>query len=207
MKFLKQGAEAVIYSDVIDGEKVLVKERIKKNYRVEQIDSKLRLERTRQELKLIREARGHGVPTPRIISSDEKNCKIIMEKLDGELMKDLLNSPKNSKKIEKVCFEVGKAIGKLHNAGIIHGDLTTSNMILSDGKVYLIDFGLGQFSNRIEDMAIDLTVLLETLRATHNKISDRCWRMAVKGYRPANSKSHDVMIRACEIEHRGRYKK
>ena len=75
MKVLKQGAEAIIYVDTLDGEKVLVKERIKKNYRVEQIDSKLRLERTRQELKLMREARGYGVLTPSIISSDEKNCK------------------------------------------------------------------------------------------------------------------------------------
>ena len=204
MKVLKQGAEAIIYSDRLDGEKVLVKERVKKNYRVEQIDTKLRKERTRQELKLMREARGHGVLTPKIISSDESSYKIIMEPLDGKLVKDFLNG---SRSFEKVCFDIGKNIGKLHNVGIIHGDLTTSNMIISDGKVYLIDFGLGQFSNRIEDMAIDLTVLLEALRATHNKISDKCWRSIVKGYRPANGKSHDVMVRACEIEHRGRYKK
>ena len=127
-----------------------------------------------------------------------------MERIDGELMKDFLN---NSKNFEKVCVNIGRNIGKLHDAGIIHGDLTTSNMILKDEKVYLIDFGLGQFSKRVEDMAIDLTVLLEALRATHNKINEKCWRSIVKGYRPANSKSHDVMIRACEIEHRGRYKK
>ena len=204
MEVLKQGAEAIVYSDMLDGENVLVKERVKKSYRIEQIDSKLRLNRTRQELKLMREARGHGVLTPRIISSDEKSCRIVMERIDGNLVKDFLNV---SKEFEKACNEIGKNIGKLHDVGIIHGDLTTSNMIMKDGNVYLIDFGLGYFSNRVEDMATDISVFLEALRATHSRIHGKCWKAFVRGYTSKNARAKDVMVRVGEIESRGRYKK
>lgn len=203
MKILKQGAEAVIYSEEIDGQKFLVKERIKKKYRLEQIDEKLRKERTRQEMKLMREARGHGVLTPKIISSDESSHKIVMEEINGTVLKNFLEK---QKKFKRVCFEVGVSIGKLHSAGIIHGDLTTSNMIVSGDKIYFVDFGLGQFSRRIEDMATDLSVLVEALRATHNKVSARCWNAIVKGYKSENKKYSEVFKRIDEIESRARYK-
>lgn len=203
MKILKQGAEAIIYIDEIDGQSVLVKERIKKRYRLEQIDRKLRSTRTRQEIKLMSEARGHGVLTPRIISSDESSYKIFMEEIRGVLAKDFLNETKN---FRKVCFEIGANIGKLHSAGIIHGDLTTSNMTLKDGKIYFLDFGLGSFSKRIEDMATDLNVLLEALRATHYKFWEKCWRSIIGGYRSENKKSGEVFDRMKEIELRARYK-
>ncbi len=203
MKILKQGAEAIIYSEEIDGQKFLVKERVKKRYRLEQIDEKLRRERTRQEMKLMREARGHGVLTPKIISSDEGSHKIVMEEIDGTVLKDFLEKKKN---LAKVCFAAGANIGKLHSAGIIHGDLTTSNMILRGDKIYFVDFGLGQFSKRIEDMATDLSVLAEALLATHSKISGGCWKSISRGYASENRKSAEVFVRMREIESRARYK-
>lgn len=203
MKFLKQGAEALIYEDEFDGQKVLVKERLKKRYRLAQIDEKLRKERTRQEIKLMSEARGHGIQTPKVISSDEKSWKIIMEKIDGVLVKDFLQK---SKGFEKVCFHIGTETGKLHSSGIIHGDLTTSNMILGDGKIYFLDFGLGRFSRRIEDMATDLNVFLEALRATHYDICDNCRRGFARGYGKENKKSEEVFERMRKIESRARYK-
>lgn len=205
MRILKeQGAEAIIYLDEIGGQKFLVKERIKKRYRLDQIDAKLRKERMKQEMKLMSEARGHGVLTPKIISSDEKSFKIVMEEIEGLLVKDFLPKIKN---FEEICFEIGKNIGRLHSAGIIHGDLTTSNMILKNGKIYFIDFGLGYFSKRIEDMATDLTVLLKTLYSTHHKISAKCWKKIVKGYKSENKKASEVFKRMEKIELRARYRK
>lgn len=204
MKILKQGAEAILYIDKFDGQKVLVKERIKKNYRITQIDEKIRKERMRQEIKLLTEARSIGVPTPKILSSDARENKIIMEYIDGQILKDFLNSA-DQNKIKKVCEEVGKLIGKLHANGIIHGDLTTSNMILKDGKIFFIDFGLGLFSNRIEDKGVDMNVLQEALKATHYKVLKICWENIVKGYRQSYEKSEEVLKKVDEIEKRARY--
>lgn len=200
MKILKQGAEAVIYRDNFEGQKVLVKERAEKRYRLKQIDDRLRSSRMRQEMKLMREARGHGIMTPRIISSDEKSAKILMEEISGDLAKDVLGKSK------KIPFDIGSEIGRLHSAGIIHGDLTTSNMIASGGKIFFIDFGLGGFSKRIEDMATDLAVLRESITATHHMISKRCWAEIWRGYKSQNAKWAEVSQRMHEIESRARYR-
>jgi len=203
MRILKRGAEAVIYSEEVDGQKFLVKERVKKRYRLAQIDERLRGQRTRQEMRLMTAARGYGILTPKIISSDEASHKIVMEEVHGTVMKDFLKSKKS---FEKTCFILGANIGNLHSAGIIHGDLTTSNLIVSGAKIYFIDFGLGQFSKRIEDMATDLSVLQETLVATHNKISGKCWGSIRRGYASENARHAEVFGRMEKIESRARYR-
>ncbi len=204
MQILKQGAEAILYLDKFDGQKVLVKERIKKDYRISQIDEKIRRERTRQEIKLLTDARSVGVPTPKILSTDEKENKIVMEFIEGKLLKDFLDSAKQNE-IKKICVEVGKLIGKLHTAGIIHGDLTTSNMIVADKKIFFIDFGLGSFSKRIEDQGVDMNVMQEALKATHYKALKTCWENIVKGYRQTHAGAEQVMKKVDEIEKRARY--
>jgi Kae1-associated kinase Bud32 len=201
-RILKQGAEAIIYLDKIDRQEVLVKERVKKKYRLEQIDQKLRRERTRQEIKLMRESRGIGVLTPKVISSDENTSKIVMEKIGGVLVKDFLKSKSN---YQKICRQIGEQIGKLHSVGIIHGDLTTSNMIVVDNTIYFLDFGLGSFSKRIEDMATDLSVLQEALKATHNKIYKDAWNKVIAGYKKEKPLGNNVLKVLGEIESRGRY--
>jgi len=204
MKILHQGAESKIYSDEIDGQKVLVKDRIKKNYRLNQIDDKIRKERTREEIKLLTEARKNGVPTPKIISADEKDNKIIMEFIDGERIKEYLQKV-NEKEVEKVSLEIGKLIGKLHSSGIIHGDLTTSNMILKGDQIYFIDFGLGSFSTRIENQGVDLNLLKQALKSTHFKILKTSWFNILKGYRQEYKKAEEVIRRIEKIEKRARY--
>lgn len=204
MQLLYRGAEAILYLDELDGQKVLVKERIKKGYRIKQIDDKLRKTRTRKEIKLLSAVRSLGIQTPKILKVDEENCKIIMEYIDGIRVKELLTSS-SIKTIEKVCFEIGKSIGKMHSSGIVHGDLTTSNMILKDDKVYFIDFGLGEFSKRIEDQAVDLNLLFEVLKSTHFKILDVCWDSIVKGYKLEYQAADKVLKQMEEIEKRARY--
>jgi Kae1-associated kinase Bud32 len=204
MKLIKQGAEAKLFLDELDSQNIIIKERVKKNYRIKQIDEKIRIARTTQEFNLLSQARRSGIPTPKIFEIDKKNHKIIMEYIDGIRIKELLNQI-DEKKIEKISFEIGRLIGKLHSAGIIHGDLTTSNMILLDDKIYFIDFGLGYFSNKIEDQGTDLRLLYEALKSTHFKILDTCWKKIIEGYQKEYSNAGKVIKKIEEIKKRVRY--
>jgi TP53 regulating kinase-like protein len=202
MNIIKRGAEAILYKE----KENLVKERIKKGYRISQIDDNLRKVRTKKEAKLISEARRAGVNSPSIISVDEKNFKITMEFIDGKRLKEFFNEA-NDEKRAKVAEQMGKAVGKLHVNGIVHGDLTTSNMILKDDKVFFIDFGLGEFSKRIETLGTDLSVLKEAFQSTHFEYLNLLWESFIKGYKQTNSNFNKVLDALHNIEKRGRYVK
>jgi Kae1-associated kinase Bud32 len=204
MKIIYQGAESIIFLDSLDRKEVVIKERIEKRYRIKQIDQKLRKLRTRKEAKLLTEARKCGVATPQIFDVDEKGFRIIMEFVDGIRIKDFLEKALQ-KDVERICFEIGRNIGKLHYNNIIHGDLTTSNMIIRDNKIFFIDFGLGTFSNRIEDKAVDLNLLYEALRSTHYKILDIAWKAIIKGYKEEYIDGEKVLKQMEKIEKRARY--
>jgi Kae1-associated kinase Bud32 len=206
MKMIKQGAEAKLFLDTQDNQKIIIKDRIKKEYRIKTIDDKVRKSRTTQEYNLLSEARRANVPTPRIFGFDKKNYKIIMEYIDGIRIKELFNES-DKKKIEQISFEIGKLIGKLHSAGIIHGDLTTSNMISWNENIYFIDFGLGFFSKKIEDQGTDLRLLYEALKSTHFKIIDICWKKIIEGYKKEYPKFNEVLEKIEEIKKRTRYMK
>ena len=110
-------------------------------------------------------------------------------------------------KQKQICKKIGQSIAKLHNSDIIHGDLTTSNMIFveKEDKVYFIDFGLGFISHKIEDKAVDLHLLKQALEAKHFKH----WKELVKEVLKSYEKSTDskiVLERLKAVEKRGRYK-
>ena len=146
MKQIGDGAEAVIYLD-----KDVIKERIKKSYRHRDIDLKLRKFRTRRESKVLKRLEEIRFPAPRLVDMDDKEMKIIMEHIDAPRLRDVITS----KNQEKLCKEIGKLVAVLHNNDIIHGDLTTSNILFKD-KLHFIDFGLSFFSRRVEDKAVDI---------------------------------------------------
>jgi Kae1-associated kinase Bud32 len=152
------------------------------------------------------EARRVGVETPKIFSIDEQGFKINMEFIDGKRLKEFFNDT-NDVKRKKVAEDVGKLVGLLHKNGIVHGDLTTSNMILKDDKIYFIDFGLGEFSKRVENLATDLSVLKEAFKSTHFKYLDLLWGSFIKGYKQANDNFNKVLDTLNDIEKRGRYVK
>jgi len=206
MQIIKRGAEAILYLGKFEGNEVLVKERIKKGYRIEQLDEKIRKFRTKKEVRLLTEARKSNIPTPKILHVDEENCKIIMEYVGNNRIKELLNRS-DKKTIIKLCKEIGESIGKMHSAGIIHGDLTTSNMIFFNKKIYFIDFGLGNFSKRIEDQGTELNLLQEALKSTHYRILDICWKNIIKGYKKEYIEAEKVIKKVDEIEKRARYAK
>ena len=206
MKIIYRGAESIIYSWNFEGREAIVKERVPKSYRVKQLDDKLRKERTRKEVKLLIEARKIGIPTPAILNSDEKNTKITMEKIDGIMVKEFLFSA-GEDSIKKVFSNIGKSVGKLHQSNIIHGDLTTSNMILKGDIIYFIDFSLGGFSARIEDKGTDLRLFSEILNSTHFRVADLCWHAFIKGYREENQSADLILEKLKDIKKRVRYAK
>lgn len=204
MQILCQGAESLVYLDTFDGQEVVVKERIAKGYRVKQLDEDLRKLRTRKEVKLLTEVRRLGIPTPKIFNVDEKNHKIIMENIKGKRLKEYLNSVPLDE-VKSICFQLGKLIGKLHSNNIVHGDLTTSNMILKDDKIYFIDLSLGEFTQRIEEKGVDMKLLKEAIKSTHFKVFDEMWNNILLGYKEEYKESDLVQNQLKEIEKRARY--
>jgi len=198
-RVLSQGAEAIISLE----NKVVKKQRIKKSYRIKEIDEKIRKLRTRSETKLLAKA-SKIIPVPKVISSDEKTKEIQMEFIDGDKLSESLDKFKLEKQ-KNICRQIGKNVSKLHDANIIHGDLTTSNMILTKNDLYFIDFGLGFISHKFEDKAVDIHLLKQALEAKHFKHWEALFGEFIKGYK----KSEDAKIvfeRLKAVEKRRRYR-
>ncbi len=197
MHLIAQGAEAKLYKDG----KVLVKERFSKKYRLPEIDHKLKTARTKREANILRKLRHHGFPVPQLEESNDKGT-LKMELVDGPIVRDVLEK----KDYKALCHEIGRKVAQMHNLNIIHGDLTTSNMILGK-EVFFIDFGLGFVSYKIEDMAVDLHLLKEALESRHYKVFEECYAEVLNGYLETAKHGKEVVARLDVVEGRGRYKK
>jgi len=200
MEVLARGAEAILYKK---GD-IVLKKRVKKSYRIPQLDIKLRKFRTRLEASLLKHAHRIGINVPAVKKVDEKNFVIVFDYIPGVKLKEFLKNVELNK-AKKICEEIGRMVRKLHENGIIHGDLTTSNMLLKDGKIYFIDFGLGFFSSKVEDKATDLYLFHEALESTHPEILEECWKATVKGYKKESRDASKVLERIRRIEKRRRY--
>lgn len=194
MKQIAQGAEAKLFENE-NGD--IVKDRFEKKYRHSKIDNKLRGSRTRREAKILSKLKELGFPAPRLIKCDKKK-EIVMQKIEGDKLRNVLEKDD----YVKLSKEIGKKVKRLHDAGIIHSDLTTSNMILADsGEIYFIDFGLSFFSEKIEDKAVDLHLLKEALKSKHHKVWEECFDSVLEGYN-----NGEVVLRLEKVEKRGKYK-
>lgn len=193
---IAQGAEAKLF---LENERIL-KNRFKKNYRLPELDNKLRGFRTRREAKILEKLAAINFPSPKIIKNDEKE-NLVMEKIEGHLLKDVLEKSDYI----RLCSEIGRKIAVLHNNSIIHGDLTTSNMILNK-EVYFIDFGLSFFSHKAEDKAVDLHLLKEALESKHYAIGEECYECALEEYRKEAHNGSETLKRLEVVEKRGRYR-
>ena len=203
MKLIKTGAEAEIFLSEWMGRKVALKQRIPKTYRHGEIDKRLREARTKLEAKMLSEARSFGVSTPIIYDVDTQESQITMEFVEGERIKEALHA-RNPDEQKKLCTEIGKCLGKLHANHLIHGDLTTSNMILKDGRIYFIDLSLGGKSKEIESKGVDLHLLMEAFESTHSEILDM-FSHVLDGYKEEYDEAEKVIAKVKEIEKRGRY--
>jgi TP53 regulating kinase and related kinases len=203
------GAEARIELVTWLGRPAIRKIRLRKNYRNEKLDLALRTRRTKQEIEIMHSSKLAGVRSPYVYFGDPKSAEIIMEYLQGTLLKDAL-AHENEKQAD-VLRKLGKDVGKLHSENIIHGDLTSKNVILeSSGKgLALFDFGLSFVSERIEDKAEDLHLLKQALRSTLEKAerANLLFKDFLAGYSSTTPRGFDVIIskQVSEIEKRGRY--
>ncbi len=206
-QILRRGAEAVLYRRRWHDLDVVVKKRVVKSYRIPSLDLKIRRFRTIRESNLLHEAKLVGVRTPLIYSVDLDSTSIIMEYVSGDRLKDILDSFKSSE-LNELSMRIGVLIGRLHRTGIIHGDLTTSNMILiPKGEICLLDFGLGEHSTGLEDRGIDLHILRTILYSTHHTIAQNSFQRILEGYRKemGREEADPVIGRTDEIARRGRY--
>ncbi len=222
-QIIAQGAEAIIYLE----KDTITKHRISKPYRHPELDKKIIKRRTKSETKLLKKASEFvNAPYP----EDQKDInKIVMPFIDGLKLSEHLDSFKQTKQ-EKIMFELGKSIGKLHKEHIIHGDLTTSNIIFIPNKrnsnnssnmgrmegersaggrdkIFLMDFGLGYFNGKYEDKAVDIHLLKQALEAKHFKNWETLFNEFEIGYRLIEpTEAEKVFDRMKVIEKRGRYK-
>jgi len=197
-KIIQQGAEAIIYKI----KNKVVKDRIPKKYRLEKLDNKIRRLRTKREAKLLTKA-SKIINAPKPLADPGSGRMIHMPYIAGKKLSEHLDSLPNS---QEICEQIGKNIALLHEAEIIHGDLTTSNMILKKDQVYFIDFGLGFHSNKTEDKAVDLHLIKQALEAKHFLNFKKFFKAVLKGYKI--SKNYKSIIKRLEkVEARGRYKK
>ena len=204
---LKKGAEASLFLASWHGRKVIVKARFPKKYRPAELDAKIRSYRTTHEPQLMHEAKRAGVPTPTIFRVDMKDAAITMEFVEGKQVKQVLAGV-SKKERQELCTKIGGLIGKMHKHGVIHGDLTTSNMILSgEGKIFLVDFGLGEKNNELEARGVDLHLMKRALQSTHYQFAEECFKSVMAGYSGVVGveEAEKVFEKIGEIERRGRY--
>lgn len=200
-KVVGRGAEAILY---LEGGKI-IKERIKKSYRHPEIDMRIRKFCTRRENKLLTSALSL-INVPKVFEFSDAEMRIVMEFVDGKTLRDILDDFPKDERL-KICEQLGREVALLHDANIIHGDLTTSNFILKDGKIYFIDFGLGFFSTKVEDKAVDLHLLRQALESKHYRHFEDSFEAVISGYRKTSLHAKAVLERFIAVEKRGRYKR
>jgi len=192
-KEIKRGAEAEILEVEFNGVKAVEKHRLSKGYRCKELDEKIRSERTKSESGLLHKAKKFGIRTPLILAVDSEKKSIFEEFIDGKNAKEYIKGNL------KLAREIGEKIAVLHENAIIHGDLTTDNILVDDGNVVFIDFGLGFYSHKDEDKAVDLINLKKTLLAGDASL-EKEWAQIMKAY---NSEKMERKIE--EVEKRARY--
>lgn len=197
MELISQGAEAKIFKD---GDKI-IKDRFSKTYRHPELDEKLRKFRTRREAKVIERLDSMRFAAPKLLEFSDKNMNIKMSFIKGDVLKNVFED-----NYQELSQEIGRKIGELHNQGIIHGDLTTSNMILADKELNFVDFGLSFFSEKDEDKAVDLHLLKQALESKHYNVFDLAFQNVEKGYKEVYQDPDLIFKRLEKVEKRGRYK-
>ncbi|MDD4307833.1 MAG: KEOPS complex kinase/ATPase Bud32 [Thermoplasmata archaeon] len=198
---IARGAEAVIRTGTWHARPAAIKERVVKSYRRAELDSRLRTSRTKSEAQLMFQARKAGVRTPLIFDVDLHSCRIVMEFIEGISAKMALQDLPNRMQL---AFEIGRRVGRLHRADIIHGDLTTSNIIFSGQEPCFIDFGLGERSGELERKGVDMHLLKEALVSAHSEHGG-LYDAVASGYTEEYPEGEMVLSLVCDIEKRGRY--
>lgn len=198
MKLIGNGAEAKVY---LDSDNNVLKRRIEKSYRISEIDKKLRTRRTRRESKILTKL---GDICPDVV--DVVGDEISMSYLDGPMVKDVVDEMVRNKSL-KLFSLIGEKVSRMHAMDVIHGDLTTSNMIVLGEDVKLIDFGLSFVTNKIEHKSVDVHLFRQALESKHPAHFKVYFDSFLKGYKKGNNSYLEVIDRLEKVEKRGRYKR
>lgn len=197
------GAEAKLDSALWMDREVVVKRRVAKGYRHPVLDRNLQTSRIKNEVRLMTEARRAGIAVPVIYSVDLTENRIVMEEIRGMRVKDALEQLPDGE-AKTVCRKIGEIAGRLHESDIVHGDLTTSNMLLEGERIVLIDFSLGSKSSELEDKGVDMHLLEEAFHSAHYRRSG-LYEAVKESYAGSYPAGTDVLRKVKEIEKRGRY--
>ncbi|MGD0318990.1 MAG: Kae1-associated kinase Bud32 [Nitrososphaerales archaeon] len=205
-RLLYQGAEADIVSGTWRGLAAVYKVRRPLLYRLAELDIAIRHQRTLHEAELAHSARKAGVCVPRLYYIDAPRTTLVMEYVEGKRLKEFVSSAPEEE-AGNFFRALGRNVARLHSAGITHGDLTTANVIIRDGELVFIDFGLSSHSSRLEDHAVDLRLIKETLVGAHPSISSMALERLFEGYSEETGakRTKAVTKQLTSIERRGRY--
>lgn len=184
-----EGAESVTFTKDAYGKRLLFKVRQRKRYRVGELDERLRRSRTRSEARILSRLSESGLPVPTPVAVG--TYTIVMTLLEGRLMRDVRIGP-------ELLRGLGGVVRGMHGVGVVHGDLTPANILVSKGRPYIIDFGLGLMTRSNEERALDLLLMKRSL-------GGREFRIFVGAYSKGNKEAEAVMEKLAEIERRGRY--
>lgn len=151
---------------------------------------------------MLRRAKAAGVPAPAVFFVDAARCSITMQRVAGRPAHALRGA-----RFVALAAGLGRIAGALHAAGIMHGDLTTSNFVVSGGRATALDFGLAAATSRPEDHAVDLRLFKEVLGSAHVAEAPAAWAAFLSGYGRAVGRARLARIAALvsDIEARGRY--
>ena len=200
------GAESIIYKIKQNGQYYILKHRPKKTYLLDAIDTFLRDFRTSRECKMLTVARKLGVPTPAVYALDTTNHTLLMDYIEGKQLKEITDTAP-VKVVQKICYEFGSLIALLHQGNVIHGDPTTSNVIVdSKSKLWLIDFGLSEMNATVEMKGVDLHLIQRAFETTHWNFQEIMLEKTLEGYIDGmGADAKDIINRMAEIRERGRY--
>lgn len=206
---VQQGAEARVYRSNFFGKPTIIKERFVKSYRVPSLDQKLTHRRMNQEVRSMARCRKNGIRAPAVYHMDVKQRTIYMEDIVNSIcLKDFIRGLDSSSKeqvLNGLVQNIGKVLAKMHDCDVIHGDLTTSNMMysLERGDLTLIDFGLSSVSTLAEDKGVDLYVLERAFLSTHPN-TEELFQILLQSYSQASMNAKSVIAKLDEVRMRGR---
>ncbi|KAL7642621.1 UNVERIFIED_CONTAM: hypothetical protein RMT77_007185 [Armadillidium vulgare] len=212
VNLVTQGAEGRVFNAKYLGKNVIIKHRFKKTYRHPDLDDYITKERIKAEVKSLVRCRMVGINVPALYDVNLHASELVMENLDDAIQarKFIYERKADKSEVLGIGKEIGAVLAKLHSNDIVHGDLTTSNILIRPSSekpiVYLIDFGLSYVSDKIEDKAVDLYVLERAVLSTHPD-SDGFLEVLWEAYREKGGKKlNSVLLKLDEVRTRGRKK-
>lgn len=216
---LRQGAEARVFTGQFLGQKALIKDRFSKKYRHPQLDEKLNQERLKGEVRSLLRCKSIGVRTPTVYLADVDSNMLVMEYFeDSVTARDKIRALMAKKtsgesELRSISSAIGKVLGRLHKNNIIHGDLTTSNILITEAlgsdyvdRLVVIDFGLGYAEGVAEDKGVDLYVLERAFLSTHPN-TEHLFRLILEAYKVemgGDESAQEIVKKFEEIRMRGR---